>query len=203
MGYLVSGFISMDVLSCLLTCTYRASGYQKSCPLKFGLIKRISLATGKIANNLIDLFCSQLVAGRVFCDLHLPKRHADPVSPMIAPHLATHQTHLHPLTYTRLDFYSHKQTNQPPFQDQSNACKCGQATGYAVLCFSLALHLHCTRLALRYQRYATLEYAARCLSFLPPACSFDLGLRQGSKRAGVESCARCLLVGASHHAAIF
>lgn len=102
MGYLVSGFISMDVLSCLLTCTYRASGYQKSCPLKFGLIKIIRLATGKIANNLIDLFCYELVAGRVFCDLHLPKRHADPVSPMIAPHLATHQTKPNPPSSTNL-----------------------------------------------------------------------------------------------------
>lgn len=92
----------MDVLSCLLTCTYRASGHQKSCPLKLGLIKTISLAAGKIANNVIKLFCTPSLAGRVFCDLHLPKRHADPVSPMIAPHLATHQTKANPPSSTNL-----------------------------------------------------------------------------------------------------
>ncbi|KAI1065730.1 hypothetical protein LB507_000263, partial [Fusarium sp. FIESC RH6] len=173
MGYLVSGFISMDVLSCLLTCTHRASGHQKSCPLKLGLIKTISPAAGKIANNVTKLFCTPSLAGRVFCDLHLPKRHADP------------QTHLHPLTYTRLDFYSYKQTNQPPFQDQSNACKCGQATGYAVLCFSLALHLHRTRLALRFLQYATLEYAAALSLFLAAGLQFRFGAS-----AGVETCWR-------------
>lgn len=80
------------------------------------------------------------------------------------------------LVYWQISTYRvFKQTtnHQPPFRDQQNACKCGQASGCAMLYFSLALH-----------------YAALALGSVLCAVSLSCRRPAASTRAsaGVETC---------------